>query len=78
MLSLDVIELLENWQFRAACDLYGTQLDGDSTAPAGYAEHEMLLDALSRVFGSCGVFPGDMGVIVAAAVSTLLPPDDEW
>lgn len=74
MLSPDIIEHLRNWNFRTACALYGEQLDSDSMAPAGWAENELLIESLSRVVGNCGVFPGDMGVIVAAAVSTLLPP----
>lgn len=75
MLSPDVIELLENWQFRSACTRYNER--HDDVPDADTLANEYLLGALSQVFRNSGVFPGAMGVIVAAAVSTLLPPDDE-
>ncbi len=73
MLSPDVIDRIENWKFRSAHILYENGMAGEIPDDSDLA-NELLIEALARVFGNSGVFPGALGIIVAAAISTLFPP----
>ena len=62
-LTPECLGRLENWKFERAADF----LDREATD-----EERNLVTALAIVFGDSGWFPGEMEVIVSAAVSTLL------
>jgi hypothetical protein len=70
MLNSTVVGRLNNWKFRSAAAY--AQEDTQTT------EDELaLIQALAGTFDNSGWFEGDLGLIVAAAVSTLVPEEDE-
>ena len=60
---------LHNWKFEQAQEYLG---DAEPTD----RERE-LVDALAAVFGDSGWLDGELGVIVSAAVGTLIPDEQE-
>lgn len=60
----DLCSRLDNWKFETA-HRYATEL--------GLDENDLeVIKVLSDTFGDCGWFDGSMGVIVGAAVDSLL------
>lgn len=68
-LNDEVAGRLYNWKFSQAGAALDTQIAAGEVVPTE-TERETIA-ALGRLFGNCGWFDGDMGVLVGTAVRSL-------
>lgn len=68
-LSEETLDRLENWKFHSAWHA----VTGDPASSEATEDERELILALDETFGNVGWFDGSLSVIVAAAVSTLIP-----
>jgi hypothetical protein len=68
MLNANTIDRLINWKFRSAVSF----AEQDAQTPENDLD---LIRALAQTFENSGWFDGNLGEIVSAAVSTLVPEE---
>jgi hypothetical protein len=66
-LSEECADRLYNWKFEQALDYLGGATSGE----------RQLVEALSATFGNSGWFGGSLGIIINAALRTLMPEEED-